>query len=571
MASSICLSLTAQTIDFVSTEHDYGRIKEDDGVAYHDFEFTNNGNAPLIIKKINTSCGCTTPQWSKEPVAPGKNGIIKVAYNASGRPNNFSKTVTVISNASAQSVVLRIKGFVVPHIKTIDEIFTSQVGDLRFEKMHVSFNRILIESIPCDTLKFLNKGLVEARVEIINSDRSFVNFKIVPEVVKPNEFGNIIVTYYPNQRNDWGFVNDRFLLSINGKQQTQQQISVSGTIEEDYSKLTEAQLANAPRAEFNTMVYNFGEAYPEGTPVEFDFVMTNTGKSNLLIRKVKASCGCTTVNPSVDVLKPGESGTIKAMFRTNGYSGRQSKSITVITNDPKRSTVVLRLSGNVEKDKSKLGVISLDDERVAFPKVLLGKVYSDTIFYRNVGKVDVKLEIDATDYASFSFVPSIVKPEKQGAIVVSYNPEKRNDWGSVSDLFIIRVNGVRLDKKLMVSARIEEDFSSLDKKQLKNAAHAVFTNKTLSFNPKSPKVEFVLSNKGRSVLNIYKVSATSGDNNISINVPKTTLAVGESTTIAVEIKADESKLSGYTSSIEVITNDPQQPTLVLTVSAAASK
>lgn len=562
-----CTMLSAQTIDFVSTEYDYGNIKEDDGVAYHEFEFVNNGTAPLIIQKVNSSCGCTTPEWSKAPVAPGKSGKIKVGYNASGRPNKFSKTITVISNAKTQSVILRIKGFVIPHVKTLDEIYTLPVGDLRFAKMHISFGRMLLESSLTDTIKFLNRGLMEVKVDVNNKGRNFVEFRTQPEVVKPNEIGNIIVTYYPKLRNDWGFVNDRFMVTVNDKTENHQQISVSGTIEEDYSKFTDKQLADAPIAQFNTQVYDFGDAYPEGTPVEFDFVLTNAGKSDLIIRKVKASCGCTSVNPTKNVLKPGESSVIKARFSTSGYSGRQSKSITVITNDPKKSTVALRLTGTVEKDKSKVGVVSINQERIDFKNAYVGKVYSDTITYKNIGKVDVKLQIEENpEFASFSFIPQVVKPEQVGKIAVKYIPEKRNDWGKVNDLFILKVNGVRQDRKLMLCANIVEDFSALDKKQLKNAPKAVVASKELKFNPDSPKLEFSLTNKGREALIIHKVYSTSGVNEIDIKLPKTTLAAGESVTIGVDFK--KKNLDSYSGKIEIITNDPQQPTLVLSVVAS---
>ena len=123
---------------------------------------------------------------------------------------------------------------------------------------------------------------------------------------------------------------------------------VAEEIEEDFSKLTQKDLENAPKAEFNTLQYDFGTV-KSGDPVNYDFVLKNTGKTDLIIRKIKASCGCTTATPSKSVLKPGESTGRSTSFRTAGYSGRQGKTITVITNDPRNSTLILRLTGNVDK------------------------------------------------------------------------------------------------------------------------------------------------------------------------------------------------------------------------------
>ncbi len=100
-------------IKFKSESHDFGKIE--DGVqATHTFEFTNTGTAPVVISNAQASCGCTTPDWSKEPVMPGKTGKVTASFNSQGRPGNFSKTVTVISNSETPQIVLSIKGEVNP-------------------------------------------------------------------------------------------------------------------------------------------------------------------------------------------------------------------------------------------------------------------------------------------------------------------------------------------------------------------------------------------------------------------------------------------------------------------------
>jgi hypothetical protein len=94
--------------------HDFGKIPEGP-VAEYTFEFTNVGKAPLIIQNASASCGCTTPEWPKEPILPGKTGKIKVRYNTQGRGNQpFDKSVYISSNASTNNerYELHIKGFV---------------------------------------------------------------------------------------------------------------------------------------------------------------------------------------------------------------------------------------------------------------------------------------------------------------------------------------------------------------------------------------------------------------------------------------------------------------------------
>ena len=96
---------------FEQTEVDYGTIEQGSD-PYRTFVFTNTGDAPLIIKSARGSCGCTVPEYSKEPVMPGEKSEIKVRYDTK-RLNAFSKTVTLTTNADPGQVILRIKGKVV--------------------------------------------------------------------------------------------------------------------------------------------------------------------------------------------------------------------------------------------------------------------------------------------------------------------------------------------------------------------------------------------------------------------------------------------------------------------------
>ncbi len=95
------------TIKFKTETHDFGNLQEGDP-AEAEFVFTNTGTEPLIIQNVHPSCGCTTPFWSKDAVAPGKTGIIKAAYGTKGRVGPFNKSITVTSTAGSN--VIYIKG-----------------------------------------------------------------------------------------------------------------------------------------------------------------------------------------------------------------------------------------------------------------------------------------------------------------------------------------------------------------------------------------------------------------------------------------------------------------------------
>lgn len=100
------------TLEFDTETLEYGTINQNsDGLRT--FNFINTGEAPLVISKVKTSCGCTVPSYSKAPILPGESGEINIKYDTK-RLGAFSKTITVMSNAEGGNKILKIKGTVVP-------------------------------------------------------------------------------------------------------------------------------------------------------------------------------------------------------------------------------------------------------------------------------------------------------------------------------------------------------------------------------------------------------------------------------------------------------------------------
>jgi len=114
--SSFAQEKKVAKIEFKTTVIDYGTIeKGSNGVRT--FEFTNTGNAPLVISNVKSTCGCTVPKKPKDPIMPGETGEIEVKYDTK-RVNPIRKTITVFSNAETPTVALKIKGLVIDPDKT---------------------------------------------------------------------------------------------------------------------------------------------------------------------------------------------------------------------------------------------------------------------------------------------------------------------------------------------------------------------------------------------------------------------------------------------------------------------
>ncbi|MCF8294744.1 MAG: DUF1573 domain-containing protein [Bacteroidales bacterium] len=343
-------SSTHQTayIEFDKVEHDYGTIKESDGPSTATFTFKNTGSSPLVITDVKPSCGCTSPEWSREPIAPGKTGYIKAAYDPANRPGVFNKTIKVMSNAENNTIILRIKGDVIGREKGVEDMYPIVMGKVRLETNHLAFQKISFKETRTDTIGVYNPGDAAVGISFQRIPKH-ITLKTLPVSLKPKEKGLIIITYNAQSKEDWGFVIDRIPVVFDNNfdpKNREENLTISADIQDDFGNMTEAELAKAPKIEFESKVFDFG-TLKQGENKSSTYKFKNTGKSDLIIRKVKASCGCTAVAPDDKIIPPGGESKIDVTFRSAGKNGKQNKTITVITNDPTSPDVTLKVTGDI--------------------------------------------------------------------------------------------------------------------------------------------------------------------------------------------------------------------------------
>lgn len=106
-------TLMKTTVKFLSTEHDFGLVKEGEKVV-HVYEVLNTGDAGLLLQSVTPSCGCTMPKYDKKPIRPGKKGSIEVVFDTTGRPGMQRKTIIVVTNTEPPNTVLSFTCEVIP-------------------------------------------------------------------------------------------------------------------------------------------------------------------------------------------------------------------------------------------------------------------------------------------------------------------------------------------------------------------------------------------------------------------------------------------------------------------------
>jgi hypothetical protein len=331
-------------IQFTDAKHDFGNIKEAAGPASHVFTFKNVGNAPLVIQKVETSCGCTSPEYSNEPVLPGKSGIVKATFDPTGRPYTFDKNLTVISNAENNRVVLNIKGNVEAKVLTVEEQYPFAIGQLRMKNSILELYRISSKSLRTENLEVINTGTTPAIVSFENVP-SHITVKAEPVSIPAGAKGLIMCTYNADKKKDFGLVTDDITVRVKADKGV---LTVRATLEEDFSALTTAELEQAPVVTVKEKNHQFGKI-KKGSSVTGNFEIKNDGKSDLIIRKITNDCDCVKSSIGLTTIKPGKTTTLKLELTPNDL-GEKFYGTTVTINSPKQRQYIFYMIGTVEEN-----------------------------------------------------------------------------------------------------------------------------------------------------------------------------------------------------------------------------
>lgn len=319
---------------------DFGEIDETGGNADHEFLFTNNASRPVKILSVSASCGCTTPGWSKDPVAPGKTGFIKASYDPKGRPGFFNKTLTVLTDFDGSPIILQIKGSVVRESTSVD--LPVVMGNLRMKSKSFSLGTL-----------YINKAPVIQEFPVMNGSDTPINFLSVqkpayiqvetPSVLAPRQRGVIKVLYDAKARGVYGFVSDNVLLVTSDPSGESKSISVFATLEEYYSPPTAEELSTAPQAVVKEPSVDLGQ-YPPGATLERSVTVYNKGKKELKIKALQGNCPCITAEATKLNVRSGDSTQLKIVFKPQTRGGTQQKAVTVYTNDPRNPVQLISVS-----------------------------------------------------------------------------------------------------------------------------------------------------------------------------------------------------------------------------------
>jgi hypothetical protein len=324
----------AKSLQFREEIFDFGSVNEEGGPVVHEFVFTNTSGRPVKIVNVQASCGCTTPGWSKEPVAAGKTGFIQASYNPKGRPGYFNKSLTVTTDLEASPVVLQIKGQVTSGTAEVSADFKNANGNWKLKTASFNMGKVYRKNeATVRDFEVVNSGTKPVSFTGKYTGPAYVKVDVFPKTLAPGAKGNIKVSYNGKLKDAYGFQSDNVEIHTDDELSPIKSFSVYATLEDYFPVLTAEELSKAPQLKLNTSELDFGRARKGVTTIR-EVPFTNVGKKELVIKSLQGNCTCISAVAGKETIKPGETSTIKISFTPQDRSGTQQKAVTVYTNDP---------------------------------------------------------------------------------------------------------------------------------------------------------------------------------------------------------------------------------------------
>lgn len=328
-------------IDFDHRIHDFGNIKEINGSVSYDFVFTNRGTAPVLIRNVESSCGCTSPEWTKQPVLPGKTGYVRATFDPKDRPGHFDKTITVYSNAKTPVVELKIKGDVEGRTRTILDDYPYELSSgLRLPLDHFSLMKVKKGEVKKMTLGVFNNSGKKVQVSFSGLP-SYLSLSMEPQVLDVKGTGSVQAAYNTALHGAYGLNEEEVVMLVDGKKYP---VRVSVFIEEDF---TGTDRNVAPAMQVEKKYYNFG-IIGEGQSAQYVYKLKNTGKSVMKIHRFYTNDKRLAVEFGTQEIAPGQEAALTVKVVKNADKGKLQGMISVITNCPDSPETNLRFYGEIK-------------------------------------------------------------------------------------------------------------------------------------------------------------------------------------------------------------------------------
>ena len=315
---------------------DFGQIAWKHPVTAH-YTITNTGNEPLVLTDVEPDCACAVASWTKAPIAPGEKGTVSVEFDAQ-MLGHFEKAVTILTNAEPHLVRLKLTGEVVRRVTDFSRSHPFVIGKIRLDRDELRFPDTYLGGLPQLNIGVANQSGQPYRPVLMHLP-SYLEMKVEPDVLQDGEQGTITLTLHTDKLPDYGLTRSSVYLSRfeGDKVGDENELPVSVVLLPD---LSEVAGAGAPSIGLSAQRIDLSAALAQKTKAHQDVVVTNEGRSPLVISKVQVFHPAVGVRLKKNVLKPGEKARMRITVNKKHFGKRHRHlSVLMITNDPAQPKV----------------------------------------------------------------------------------------------------------------------------------------------------------------------------------------------------------------------------------------
>ncbi len=324
---------------------DFGQLREVDGEVDGEFRYTNIGEIPFVIYNISTSCGCTTPDYDRSPLLKGDSRTLKVTFDPTNQPGRVEKVIFVRGNIANGMIALKIRAHVEPAPRGIEDDYPVLLSaGVRLADAVMELGQTVNSKSSTHTLALVNTSSETVALEFDDKVNvpSWVDISFSKNSLSSGEKGELIVNLNPQNASEplWGQQAFVVPLTINKRSQYNNP-SARLTFVEDFSNFP---TENPPKARVNNSFHHFSTV-EVGDKLVHKFVLENLGESILNVRHLDHSSRIKSSISSPSVSKGSPS--VITLELDSSSEGPRSEIIRVISSDPIRPVIELRLMANI--------------------------------------------------------------------------------------------------------------------------------------------------------------------------------------------------------------------------------
>lgn len=326
-------------IKWDKTIHDFGDVSVMDGPLTCTYTVTNDGDEPIAIFEVVSSCGCTNVVWTKEPILPGKSGKVSATYKNEDGPMPFDKTLTVYISGVKRPVILRLRGVVHEKKKSLSELYGAQklgtfgIKSRQFKTGNLKQGQQVSEQV---TVANLGKKPLQVSWADVSPELSL---QVEPNPIPAGSTAKLTCTVSasPEKYGRWLYTATPVL---NG-QKADGALEITTWTQENFALLDQATRDNGPIPYFNNSTLNLGAAQ-KGSKLTAEFICTNRGKSTLHFFKADAESPALSLAEALTDVAPNKKGSVRFTLDTSSLSiGENVVMVSLTTNSPLRPLVNL--------------------------------------------------------------------------------------------------------------------------------------------------------------------------------------------------------------------------------------